>query len=480
MNNNRSNLLEKIREKEELIKDTIEKKHPSTENTSYKIKDIKFVGIVTFTELEYNNSRIKHEDLFIIDIEKHTKTPDGKEVVKTIPNYYLGTNQCIGGIINENFEPTAEYENERNENPDKCYIIDRLIDQAEKGKLDIISYNDLKNEELSEVLSAYLGKEISPEEAKETLRDLEKKPYNEKANQHTDEDTTLTEEETEEIKKIQGVQEIDLSKKVDGKETLEKRLMGDNCPYSKIMVVYSDRANDITGDNKSKVNNTNYTLIGIPKDSNQPAKILNDEFEIDPHSGSGSNEINTKIQEDGTATRDNNDRSTFRNKNTHASIGIENEHHSVNIFFYPGRTHEENENVGIEVETQHTRRIPVESREILNRNRGNRNLDNIQDEVAEHTTNGCTPESPKDFDGIETTQTHEHEIPDANHLIPNTTITWGEFAKQLGYRGDGAIEQAVKSFEERKKIDPSNNNQEIVTDLIEEANERYHPTSIIK
>ena len=67
------------------------------------------------------------------------------------------------------------------------------------------------------------------------------------------------------------------------------------------------------------------------------------------------------------------------------------------MFLYQ-KTKEENENVGIQIETSKTKKIPVETRRVFNRNQGVYQNDKVQDEIEEHTENG----------GKEYTETHEH------------------------------------------------------------------------
>ena len=146
-------------------------------------------------------------------------------------------------------------------------------------------------------------------------------------------------------------------------------------------------------------------MVGVTKDGN--AKVLNDEFDIDKSAGTSGTKKQTKIRANSTATRDNRDSSVFTRKSNGASIGCENDQGNVNMFFYQ-RTLEENENVGIQIETSQTQVIPVETKEVMNRNRGRHQVDRIQDEVEEHEEHGCKPDDVKDFDGYENTETHEH------------------------------------------------------------------------
>lgn len=54
------------------------------------------------------------------------------------------------------------------------------------------------------------------------------------------------------------------------------------------------------------------------------------------------------------------------------------------------------------------------------------------------------------------TGTHEHfqytEI-DENDYIPNTNITWRQFANKCGYRGEGDIEKAVEVVNSLGSVD---------------------------
>ena len=136
------------------------------------------------------------------------------------------------------------------------------------------------------------------------------------------------------------------------------------------------------------------------------AKVLNDEFEMDKTVGNNASREQTKVRADSTATRDNKDQSVYTRKSNGASIGCENDMGNVNMFLYQ-KTKEENENVGIQIETSKTKKIPVETRRVFNRNQGVYQNDKVQDEIEEHTENGCEPKDVKDFDGKEYTETHE-------------------------------------------------------------------------
>ena len=243
----------------------------------------------------------------------------------------------------------------------------------------------------SEIEESNVIKMLDNEEEKNT-KDIENKK----------EENSLTDKQAEKVK-VNGIQKVDLNTKVDGKENLAQRL--DLKEYDSIFVIYSDNIKDISKKSKEKINNTTYSLVGMKNDGT--AKVLNDEFEMDKTVGNNASREQTKVRADSTATRDNKDQSVYTRKSNGASIGCENDMGNVNMFLYQ-KTKEENENVGIQIETSKTKKIPVETRRVFNRNQGVYQNDKVQDEIEEHTENGCEPKDVKDFDGKEYTETHEH------------------------------------------------------------------------
>ena len=200
--------------------------------------------------------------------------------------------------------------------------------------------------------------------------------------------------------------------------------------------------------------------------------MLNDEFEMDKSVGNGATRNQTKVRADSTATRDNKDVSVYTRKSNGMSIGCENDMGNVNMFLYQ-KTKEENENVGIQIETSKTQVIPVETREIMNKNRGTYQGDKVQDETQEHTDEGCKPKDVKDFDGDKNTGTHvdiDYTEINENDYIPNTNMTWRQFANKCGYRGEG-MEGIRKSVEVVQEMDVVN--QETLNKYIEDTEDDF-------
>lgn len=390
-----------ILELEESFKDILENDliKEQTANKKVKIKDIKLVGQITWED------KIKgkplSEKVFIVEKEIMEVDENGNERRTELRNYYLG-NKCIAGDLGNN-EPVYS-ESFINSEPDKMKAVNDLLEKTSEQEIEQNSMNTLQRKELSEILTAHLGRKVSEEEAQKMIEEMDKSDIEElkeeKEEQKDKDENDLSKKQSEKIK-VNGVQKADLNKLVDGKETLGKRL--DLEQYDNLYVIYSEYVDEIT--TGTKRNNTTYSLVGMTKDGE--AKVLNDEFEMDNTVGNNASREQTKIRANSTATRDNNDLSVYTRKSNGMSIGCENNQGNVDMFLYQ-KTLDENENVGIQIETSKTPVIPIETREIMNRNKGIYQKERVQDEIEEHTEHGCEPDDIRDFDGDEYTETHEH------------------------------------------------------------------------
>lgn len=394
----------KILKLEESFRDTIENDilKQQTENKKIKIKDIKFVGSAEWKDKI--NGQERADVVFIVEKEIIEKSEDGKERVTEQKSYYLG-DKCVAGelgngeiLYGETFAISE---------PDKMEAIKDLLERTPEEEIENNSINKLQIKEMAEVLSAYLGRTIKEEEVQKILEDMNKEELEELSEEKEQENVgkekkknELSEKQAEKIK-VNGIQRADLSQNVDGIETLGKRL--DLYGYQYIYVVYSENVNEINPN--AKRNDTTYSLIGMKNDGT--AKVLNDEFEMDSSVGNNASKVQTRINADGTATRDSKDSSVFVRKSNGMTIGCRNDGGIVRMSLGQ-KTIEENEITSTEIRTSKTGYIPIQTREIFNRNKGVRQIDKIQDKVKEHTDEGCTPKDVRDFYGDESTETHEH------------------------------------------------------------------------
>ena len=137
------------------------------------------------------------------------------------------------------------------------------------------------------------------------------------------------------------------------------------------------------------------------------------------------------------------------------------------------RAGQENENTEIELQTFNTGRIPLETKEVFQRNKGIYQIDKVQDEIERHTEHGCEPKDEKDFDGDENTGTHEHiDIDQYVDEILNYENKDGEekikdvftakevkdkLLRELHENGDRfTVEQIVKNVEKEMNLDAEN------------------------
>lgn len=416
---------------EEDFKDTLENETATQkiENKEVKIKDIKFVGKATWKDKV--NGNLISDNVFFVDVEIKEIDENGKERITEQEKCYLG-NKCIGGTIGDNeivYNGIME-----NSEPDKIKAVKELIDRTSEQEIENNSMNALQTKEIAEILTAHFGRKVSEEEVQNLLEEMDEddiEELKEEKEEHEDKDENdLSKKQVEKIK-VNGIQKADLNKKIDGKETLGKRL--DLGGYESLYVVYSDKVDEITAGTKR--NNTTYTLVGMTNDGE--ARVLNDEFEMDRSVGNNASRETTKIRANNTATRDNNDLSIYTRKSNGMSIGCENNQGNVDMFLYQ-KTREENENVGIQIETSKTPVIPIETREIMNRNKGIEQKEKVQDEIEEHMENGCEPDDVRDFDGDENTSTHEHI--DIDYYVQDI----------LNYENDEGEEKIKDVFTERE------------------------------
>lgn len=455
---------------EESFRDIIENdiNEKQTKNKKIEIKDIKLVGQAIWKD-KVNGKDIS-DYVFIVEKQITEIDENGRERITEQKSYYLG-DKCIAGTLgNEELIYNGVFANSE---PDKVKAINELLESTPEEEIEKNSMNRLQNKELSEVLTAHFGRKISEEEFQKLLEDMNEQELEElkeekeekNSGKEKEEQDKLSQKQTEKIK-VNGIQKADLNQKVDGKETLGKRLDLDG--YNYIYVVYSEKVKEINPN--AKINDTTYSLVGMNDDGR--AKVLNDEFEIESSVGNNASKVQTRINADGTATRDSKDSSVFTRKSNGMTVGCRNDSGIVRMSLGQ-KTLEENEITSTEIRTSKTGYIPIQTREVFNRNKGMYQIDKIQDEVKEHTDNGCNPKEVEDFDGNENTATHidaDYTEIDENDYIPNTNMTWREFANKCGYRGNGT-EDIKKAVEVVGKMDVVND--EVLEEHIEEIEEEF-------
>lgn len=399
------------------------------EDKRVTITNIKLAGKASWQDKI--NGKLISENVFIVEIEISETEEDGHKRKTKQEKIYLGEEHIAGRIVGYNKEIIFNPNFEKIE-IDKFMAVNNLLNKVSEKAIEENSLNTLKRKEISEVLSAYYGRQVSEDEVEKMIK--------EKQNSKT--------------------RKKDLDKKGEQKEN-EKDNLSEKA---------TKNVNDINP--QTKRNNTTYSLVGMKKDVE--AKVLNDEFEMDKSAGSSASKNSTKIRANNTATRDNKDLSVYTRKSNGASIGCENNQGNIDIFFYQ-RTLKDNEKVGIQVETSQTKAIPLETRELLSENKGISRKDKVKDETEKHTKKGCNPSDIRDFDGKEDTSSHKHidnnidyKDVDERDYIPNTDMTCIEFANRCGYRGEGWLKVAVEAVNKLTEI-----NQENLNKFIDDIEDDY-------
>lgn len=385
MNEKEKNILQIEENFKDIIENDLIKENDNKERVKIVIKDIYYPGEAIWTD-KINGKKIS-EKVFIVEFEEvqEMQGQEKKQDTKTFRRYYLGE-KCVAADIGDGRPYYKSIEQ------DKINAINKLLDKVDYKILEENSLNNLKQKELQEILSEYLGVKVSKEDIEKTLQKINSDELEQikKDKKGRKQESNLTEKQVERLEKINGIQKINLNRLVDGKQTLGKRLHLEE--YEQIYIIHSENAKDISsGNSKNSINNTAYSLVGMKKDGT--AKILNDEFEMDKSVGNSSSEMQTKIHANGEASRDNKSISSYTRKGAKDNVGlnIENNQGYIDVYFTAGKTREENENVSIQIETSQTQRVHIETREVFNKNKGERQIDNVQDEIQEHTDKGCTP-----------------------------------------------------------------------------------------
>ena len=153
---------------------------------------------------------------------------------------------------------------------------------------------------------------------------------------------------------------------------------------------------------------------------------------------------------------------------------------------------EKNEYLDIELETQRTRPKDSTVRQFMrDKGAGIREAESVIERGEEHQFYGEMQDDSehklniRDVDNNKNNDTHEHletengkQTLELGDYIPNTNITWENFANMCGYRGEGRLDKAVKRFKEEQEKDHSISNKEIMDEIEEKENEQYRGNEI--
>lgn len=134
------------------------------------------------------------------------------------------------------------------------------------------------------------------------------------------------------------------------------------------------------------------------------------------------------------------------------------------------KSRETNEQISIPIEANTIEETKYKPKQLMN-SHTNPNIANETRKIQKLREEGCKDYKIEDIDEDPTNDMDPYEESD---YIPETDIKWIEFANKCGYRGEGAIERAKRTFKEAKNnAQQSATNKEIAEEKIEEIEEEF-------
>lgn len=440
--NNLSKMIELKNKREKEIKDNLK----DGDRLDTVINDVKHLGKITFVE-EIDGEKVEQEkDIYLLIEEK-----DGRILYK----YYDENLQLVAYEDSVFEELMAE---SKFEGKDQSFL--KQLEELDKdGKS--LSQLEEELEKISEVLGISL-EEIDEIKELDLKQEIKEKEDNEKEVLDKDETSHLDIKETTKLKQnVKG-------------ETLENKLgiknitlpNGQKLTDGEKLAVVSTSSLNKTVDSK---NSQMYSFVVIRKNG-EAVPIGENILVQDERSGINPITEDLTINNNGIVNEETNVASyRIVNGNRNEFIKISNDEVSGREIKYSEFSKENGKYVSTELETDRDIYVKDDVRQYLkDRTEGREKSDNTIDRAEEHEG------EEKDVtlvDNNPNNDSHVHISPE--DYIPNTNMTWGEYANELGYRGEGAIERAQEEFKKSIERNPSSDNKQIVEMTIEEANEDF-------
>ena len=414
-----------------------------------KVKNIKYIGKV--------NINGKEKEVYMCEL--YTKSKDGDLI--EIEKVYTEDFECIAANNKENVYGmllTKEYAGEEN-------LLEKVKENIEKeDKVEKIeNIDELTDEEISKV-AIELG--ISEEDVKRMAKTkIEDKEENEIFEDNEEE--IIETQETKNAKEIdkeknKSVMSINPNVKVTERETLASMLNVEGKGYIRFEVVESKEIKDGT-------NTTRFSIVGI---RNENGKEVQEEIDsLEQVDGNLPFKSVNAMNQDGSKIEDKQVQSMFEIKGREDErISIEYDEYNTVKASLVRRSKETNEQISIPIEANTIEETRDKPKEFMNSHK-NPHIDNEAKNILEHKEEGCKDYQIEDIDEDPTNDIHSH-IED--EYIPGTDIKWIDFANSCGYRGEGAIEAAKRTFEKAKSYAPEGaTNEEIAEEKIEEIEEEF-------
>lgn len=436
----------------EILEEEQEFKRNLENNSNDYIEDVIEVGEITLLD---ENGKLKTEKLYIVKRFTPDLDSTGNLKGKTSYNYYLG-DKCIGGFLDPDEPIFNESVSEK-----KLEAARRLIENTNSDELKEKSYKNLKEQEVKEIAET-LGIEI------EQIEEMQEMDLNQEVDLN-EEEVVLSEDVSN---NLEIKEETNLNQYIKG-ETLENKLGLKEAGIEdgvRLARVSTSSISSVDGVSKSTID----SFVVICK-SGQKILLGEDILKPNPQAGLNPVEESTTIDNNGKVDKEVNTTSyLIVNGNGKEYLNVGYDENSGKEIKYAMWSQERGEYINTELETNRTWIQDDDVREFMyQKGNGIYEAEQMLDKSDEHGE--CERKEVEDLDQDPTNDSHEHVVEDIseNDYIPNTTYTWRDFANKCGYRGEGDIELAFKTFQKQKEAEPDKTNEEIVNEIIEEKEEEY-------
>lgn len=441
----------KLKEKrEQQIKESLKDNEP----LQTIINDIKYLGQIKYTEQGLDGKDIeKVKEIYMI-VEEN----DGKMWYK----YYDKNLELIAA------EDSIEEQIAFAQNFDEKDI-NFLNKIQELDKMEGISLSELEQEYLSiEDIAIELG--IDPKEIKEYQELDLGQEIDEK-----EEDENQKVIDKEKTDKLNIKERTELNQNIEGR-TLENKLGiknitlpdGSKLTDGKYLAIISTSSLSEYTENSS---NQKYSFAVI-RENGEAVPLGNDIITSDERSGTNPTNSDLTINSDGRVNEESNV-SSFKivNGNQNEYLKISNDEVSGHEIKYSKYSPEEGNYVSTELRTDREIYINDDVRQYLKDS--SEGVKKAQETIERSEVHDEYDEQ-QDITLVDNDLNNDsHTHISSDDYVPNADITWGEYANQLGYRGDGSIELAVEKYKETLEKNQNLDSKQIVELTIDEANEEF-------
>ena len=418
------------------------------------INDIKYLGQIKYTEQGLDGKDIEQVKEIYMIVEEN----DGKMWYK----YYDENLELIAaedGIE----EQIAFAENSKEKDME---FLDKI---QELDKMEGISLSELEQEYLSlEYIAIELGIDLDEIEEYKKLdlnQEIDEKEENE-------ENEVISKEETN---------KLDIREKTNLNQNIEGRTLGNKLGVNNITLPDGSKLTDgkylaiisTSSLNEHTKNSSNQKYsFAVIRENGEAVPLGNDILTSDERSGINPINSDLTINSDGRVNEESNV-SSFRivNGNRNEYLKISNDEVSGHEIKYSKYSSEDGKYVSTELRTDRDIYVNDDVRQYLrDASEGTQKAQDTIDRSEIHDEY----DEQQDITLVDNDLNNDsHTHISSDDYVPNADITWGEYANQLGYRGDGSIELAVEKYKETLEKNQNLDSKQIVELTIDEANEEF-------